>query len=115
VLAVREQLYVEAARALGAGGAGIFARHMLPQLLPTLSVAAAVGVASAILTESALSFLGLGVQPPDASWGNMLSGAQSQIYAAPRLAVYPGLLILLTVVAFSVLADAIRDALDPHR
>jgi peptide/nickel transport system permease protein len=115
VLAVREQLYVEAARALGAGGPAIFARHVLPQLVPTLSVAAAVGVASAILIESALSFLGLGVQPPAASWGNMLSGAQSYVYSAPRLALYPGLLIVLTAVAFSVIADRVREALDPHR
>jgi peptide/nickel transport system permease protein len=112
VLAVRHDLYVEAARALGARDVAIFLRHILPQLVPTIAVSATLGVATAILTESALSFLGLGVQPPAASWGNMLSGAQNYLFSAPRLAVYPGVMILLTVVAFNVVGDGVRDAFD---
>ena len=80
-------------------------------------VNATLGVAAAILAESALSFLGVGVQPPAASWGNMLSGAQNYLYNAPHLAIYPGLLILLTVLAFNIVGDGLRDATDPtiHR
>ena len=113
VLSIRQNLYVEAARALGAKDLPIFLRHIVPQLLPTLAVGATLGVATAILTESALSFLGLGVQPPAASWGNMLSGAQNYLFSAPRLAVYPGVMILLTVVAFNVVGDGLRDATEP--
>jgi peptide/nickel transport system permease protein len=108
VLALREAEFVLAARALGRGGAGIVLRHLLPQLVPTLTVAASVGVAWAILTESALSFLGLGVQPPRASWGNMLTGAQASLYTAPRLAVWPGVMILLTTLACNGLGEALR-------
>jgi peptide/nickel transport system permease protein len=86
---------------------------VLPQVLPTLIVNASVGISTAILAESALSFLGLGIQPPNASWGNMLSGAQNYFYTAPRLAVYPGLLILVTVLASNLLGDALRDATEP--
>jgi peptide/nickel transport system permease protein len=110
---LRHQPYVEAARALGARGLPIIARHLLPHLAPTLLVAAALGVATAILMESALSFLGLGVQPPAASWGNMLSGAQAYLFSYPWLAIYPGLMILLTVVSVNLLGDAVRDSL--HR
>jgi peptide/nickel transport system permease protein len=110
LLVLREQPWVEAARALGARGLPIMARHLLPHLAPTILVAASLGIGTAILTESALSFLGLGVQPPAASWGNMLSGAQAYLFAYPWLAIYPGLLILLTVIAVNLLGDAIRDA-----
>lgn len=108
VSALREAEYVQAARALGRGGAGIVRRHLLPQLAPTLTVAASLGVASAILTESALSFLGLGVQPPRASWGNMLNGAQASLYLAPRLAIWPGAMILLTTLACNGLGEVLR-------
>jgi peptide/nickel transport system permease protein len=112
LMAIREQPYVEAARALGARRRQLFRRHALPHLLPSVIVNATFGVGTAILTESALSFLGLGVQPPAASWGNMLSNAQSYLYATPWLAMYPGLMILLTVVAVNVLGDALRDAME---
>ncbi|HSA54116.1 MAG TPA: ABC transporter permease [Gemmatimonadaceae bacterium] len=115
LLAIREQTYVEAARALGAPPLRVLARHALPHLLPTAVVSTTFGIGTAILTESALSFLGFGVQPPTASWGNMLTNAQSYLHAAPWLAVYPGVLILLTVVAVNVLGDALRDATDPQR
>ncbi|ACO47554.1 ABC transporter permease [Deinococcus deserti] len=113
VLKYREEQYVEAARALGSHDSRVLFRHILPQILPTLIVNASVGISTAILAESALSFLGLGIQPPNASWGNMLSGAQNYFYTAPRLAVYPGLLILITVLATNLLGDALRDATDP--
>ena len=110
VFVLREQLYVEAARALGATRGTIIVRHLVPHLVPTVLVAATVGVPSAILTESALSFLGLGVQPPAASWGNMLSGAQTYLTSSPLLAVYPGLLIIATVLAVNALGDGLRGA-----
>jgi peptide/nickel transport system permease protein len=115
MLAIREHHYVEAARALGGRGLGVFARHMLPQLAPSVIVNATLGVGTAILTESALSFLGIGVQPPDASWGNMLSGAQLYVSSIPWLAAYPGLLIFLAVVATNTLGDALRDVMEPDR
>ncbi len=105
---LREQPFVEAAHALGTPRVAIMLRHMLPSILPTVLVAATVGVPSAILTESALSFLGLGVQPPAASWGNMLSGAQTYLTSYPLLALYPGLLILLTVLSVNALGEALR-------
>ena len=114
LLTIREQPYVEAARSLGARPWHVFARHALPHVLPSVIVNATFGVGTAILTESALSFLGLGVQPPAASWGNMLSNAQNYLYTTPWLAVYPGALILVTVVAVNVLGDALRDALEPR-
>ena len=83
--------------------------------MPSIIVAASLGVANAILTESALSFLGLGIQPPTPTWGNMLSGAQNFIWNKPDLALYPGLMILLAVLAFNSLGDAVRDALDPFQ
>jgi peptide/nickel transport system permease protein len=107
--------FVIAARALGAGDRRIIFRHILPQTIPAITVASTLGVALAILTESALSYLGLGVQPPTPSWGNMLSASQSYIWNAPQLAVYPGVLILLTVLAFNALGEGLRDLLDPQR
>ena len=113
LMAIREQAYVEAAKALGARPLRLLARHALPHLLPTVLVNLTFGIGTAILMESALSFIGLGIQPPSASWGNMLTNAQSYLYASPWLAVYPGLLILITVVAVNVLGDALRDATEP--
>ncbi len=111
LLVLREQLYVEAARALGMPAGAIVWRHMLPQVLPTIIVVATVGVPAAILTESALSFLGLGVQPPTPSWGNMLSGAQTYLTSQPQLALYPGLLIVATVLAINTLGEFARQRL----
>jgi len=113
LLSIREQNYFEAARALGARPLRVLLRHALPHLLPGVLVNITFGVGTAILMESALSFIGLGIQPPEASWGNMLTNAQTYLYASPWLAVYPGLLILLTVVAVNVLGDALRDAAEP--
>lgn len=114
ILALREQLYVEASRALGARDLRIVGGHVLPHLVPSIIVNATLGVGTAILTESALSFLGLGIQPPAASWGNMLSGAQNYVYTLPWLAAWPGALIIGTVVAINVLGDVLRDVTDPH-
>jgi peptide/nickel transport system permease protein len=108
IVVLRGQLYVEAARALGTPRTAIMLRHVLPQVAPTVLVAASVGVPSAILMESALSFLGLGVQPPTASWGNMLSSAQTYLTSSPQLALYPGLLILITVLCVNALGVALR-------
>jgi len=113
VLRTKQLNFVEAAWALGASNPRIVASHVLPQSIPSIIVSATLGVANAILMESALSYLGLGVQPPTASWGNMLNGAQSYIFTHPSLAVWPGLLIFATVLACNSLGDGIRDALDP--
>ena len=107
LLALRQQGFVEAAIALGQPARHRFARHLLPHLWPTILVNATVGTGSAMLTESALSFLGLGVQPPAASWGNMLASAQASLYVAPRLALVPGVLIVATVLAVSALGQAL--------
>jgi len=107
--------YVTAARALGAGPWRVLLRHTLPQAMPSMLVASTLGIGQAILAESALSYLGVGVQPPTASWGNMLSHAQSYIFAAPLLAFWPGIAILLTVLSFNFLGDAVRDTLSPYQ
>ena len=112
-LATREKEFVLAAHATGATDWRIM-RQILPNVIPTLIVAATLAVASGILTESALSYLGLGTQPPEASWGYMLSGAQAYIWVAPMLGVYPGALIMLTVLAVNFTGDGLRDALDPR-
>ncbi|MEW5918651.1 MAG: ABC transporter permease [Gemmatimonadota bacterium] len=114
LLSIRELAYIDAARTLGQSGVGLFARHMLPQLVPTILVNATLGVGTAILTESALSYLGIGVQPPAASWGNMLSAAQSYFGSLPWLVILPGAMIFVTVAAVNVLGDALRDAADPR-
>lgn len=111
----KEAVFVEAAHALGAEGGRIIGRHILPQLSSSVIVAATFGVAQAILIESAMSFLGLGVQPPTPTWGNMLTNAQNYIWSAPLQAFFPGVMILLTVLAFNFLGDGLRDALDPKR
>jgi peptide/nickel transport system permease protein len=107
--------FVVAAESLGVAGPRILLRHILPQAVPSLIVSATLGVAFAILTESALSYLGLGVQPPLPSWGNMLQRAQLYLFTAPALAIYPGLAITIVVLAFNFLGDGLRDALDPRR
>ncbi|GIK96821.1 MAG: peptide ABC transporter permease [Alphaproteobacteria bacterium] len=113
-LSVREREYVRAAEALGAGPLRIMTVHILPNVIGPVIVATTLSVGGIILTESVLSFLGLGIQPPLPSWGNMLSNAQELIWSAPALAVWPGLAIFVTVIAFNFLGDGLRDALDPR-
>ena len=112
-MSLKERDFVVASRNLGAGSVLIAIQHILPNILGPVIVAASLGVASAILTESSLSFLGLGISIPHASWGSMLQAAQGYILDKPMLAVYPGLLILLTVLSFNILGDVLRTALEP--
>ncbi|MBS5450245.1 MAG: ABC transporter permease [Coriobacteriia bacterium] len=112
-LSLKERDFMVATRQLGAGHLRMAVLHILPNILGPVSVAASLSVASAILSESSLSFLGLGVSIPYASWGSMLQGAQAQILSHPMLAVYPGLMILITVLAFNLLGDVLRSALAP--
>jgi len=111
VLGVRAQLYVEAARALGAPPGRLLWRHVLPNTLGPSVVAITLGVGSAILLESGLSFLGLGIQPPQPSWGNMIADGREAIVVAPWVALAPGLALILTVTACTLLGDAVRDRL----
>ncbi len=113
-LSVRERDYVRAALALGSNSERIITRHILPNVVSPIIVATTLSVGNVILIESILSFLGLGIQPPLPSWGNMLTNAQELIWQAPALAIYPGLLIFITVIAFNFLGDGLQDALDPR-
>jgi peptide/nickel transport system permease protein len=113
-LSLREREFVTAARALGAGDVRLILRHMLPNALAPVMVSATLGVAGAILTESALSFLGLGVQPPTPSWGNILTAGKDNIEIAWWLSVFPGLAILVTVMSYNLLGEGIREAIDPR-
>ncbi|SNR74155.1 peptide/nickel transport system permease protein [Humidesulfovibrio mexicanus] len=113
-MALRGRDYVLAARAAGAGPLRIILRHILPNALAPVLVSATLGVAGAILVESSLSFLGLGVQPPDASWGNMLMDGKEVLEIAPWLSVFPGVAILLTVLGYNLLGESLRDILDPR-
>jgi peptide/nickel transport system permease protein len=114
VLRLKNTDFVEAARALGASPARIMGRHLVPNALAPVIVAATLAVGGAILTEAALSYLGFGIQPPTPSWGNMLQNAQDFIWRTPLLAFWPGLMIFLTVLAFNFFGDGLRDALDPR-
>ena len=113
-LALREEDFVPAAVANGANDLTIIFRHILPNMTNTLIVQATLTIPAAIIGEAVLSFLGLGVQPPTPSWGTMLQDAQSYLSQAPRLAVYPGLAIVLAALAFNVLGDGLRDVFDPR-
>ena len=113
-LSLKEREFVLAARALGASDVRIIVRHILPNALSPVFVSAVLGVAGAILTESVLSFLGIGVQPPTASWGNILTAGKDNIEIAWWISVFPGLAILLTVLAYNLLGEGIRDAIDPR-
>lgn len=113
-LRLREQEFAEAARAVGASAFRVIARHLLPNSLAPVLVAATLGVAGAILTESGLSFLGMGVQPPTASWGSMLQNAQSWLTEAWWMGFFPGILIAVAVLSLNFLGDGLRDALDPR-
>jgi peptide/nickel transport system permease protein len=113
-LSLKAREFVRAAEALGASGPRIMVRHILPNAISPVIVATTLSVGNVILLESVLSFLGLGIQPPMPSWGNMLTGAQETIWSAPMLAVWPGLMIFVTVIAFNLLGDGLQDALDPR-
>jgi peptide/nickel transport system permease protein len=114
VMAVKVEDYVEAARAVGNPPRRVVLVHILPNILPALMVQASLSIAAAIIAEAALSFLGLGQQPPAPSWGSMLNAAQRFLVSAPWMAVWPGVAIFLTVLSFNLLGDGLRDALDPR-
>jgi peptide/nickel transport system permease protein len=114
VLSVRSREYVESARAIGAGDVRIIARYVLPNSIAPILVQSTLAIAEAIIAESALSFLGLGVQPPMPSWGGMLNTAKNFLSQAPWMAIWPGLGIFVTVLAFNLFGDGLRDALDPR-
>jgi peptide/nickel transport system permease protein len=114
VLSVKEREFVDASRALGADHFGILFLRILPNALPPLIVQGTLGIATAILDAAALSFLGLGAQPPTPEWGTMLGSERNQVFTAPHLVFFPGLAIMITVLAFNLLGDGLRDALDPR-
>ena len=114
VLAAREREFVEAARALGASDLRIIVRHILPNIIQPVIVQAAIGMAGAVLAEATMSFLGLGVPPPTASWGSMLNDARSHLFDAPHLVLFPAVTVMLAVLAFNFIGDALRDLLDPR-
>ena len=114
ILAAREKEYVEAARALGATDRRILLRHILPNIVQPVIVQAAIGMAGAILAEATMSFLGLGVPPPTASWGTMLNDGRSHLFDAPHLVLFPALAVMLAVLSFNFIGDALRDMLDPR-
>jgi peptide/nickel transport system permease protein len=113
-LSLKEQTYVEASRALGARPARILYKHILPNALPLILVAGSLRVGGFILLEAALSFLGLGVQPPTPTWGSMISLNRAYINSAPWMVIFPGLAISITVISFNILGDFLRDKLDPR-
>lgn len=113
-LSIREKEFIEAARAAGVRNWRIMYRHILPNALSPIIVAATLRVGAAIITESGLSFLGFGVQPPTPTWGNLLQHAQSELDYAPWTAIFPGLMIFITVISVNYIGDGLRDALDPH-
>ena len=113
-LQVKELEFIEAARALGASHSRILFRHLLPNILPPVLVQASIAMAGAVLAEASLSFLGLGVPPPTPSWGSMLNSARGYLFSAPHLAVWPALALMLAVLSFNFLGDALRDLFDPR-
>jgi peptide/nickel transport system permease protein len=114
VLAVKEKEFVEAARALGASDWRIVARHILPNIIQPVIVQAAIGMAGAVLAEATMSFLGLGVPPPTASWGSMLNDGRAHLFDAPHLVLFPALAVMLAVLSFNFIGDALRDYMDPR-
>jgi peptide/nickel transport system permease protein len=114
VLAAKEREFVEAARALGASDLRVIVRHILPNIIQPVIVQAAIGMAGAILAEATMSFLGLGVPPPTASWGAMLNDGRSHLFDAPHLVIFPALTVMLAVLSFNFIGDALRDYLDPR-
>ena len=114
VLAAREREFVEAARALGASDLRIIVRHILPNIIQPVIVQAAIGMAGAILAEATMSFLGLGVPPPAASWGSMLNDGRSHLFDSPHLVLFPAAAVMLAVLSFNFIGDGLRDYLDPR-
>ncbi len=114
VLATREREYVEAARAIGASDWRIITRHILPNIIQPVIVQAAIGMAGAVLAEATMSFLGLGVPPPTASWGSMLNDGRAHLFDAPHLVLFPAGAVMLAVLSFNFIGDALRDYLDPR-
>jgi len=114
VMSVKQKEYVEAARALGASNLRIMRRHILPNILQPLIVQAAIGMSAAVLAEATLSFLGLGIPAPAPSWGSMLNDARSHLFDSPHMLLFPALAVMLAVLAFNFLGDALRDLLDPR-
>jgi peptide/nickel transport system permease protein len=114
VLAIKELDFVMAGRSVGARPGRLLFRTILPHALTPLIVQGTLGIATAILDAAALSFLGLGAQPPMAEWGSMLGAERNQVFTAPHLVFFPGLMIMLTVLSFNLLGDGLRDALDPR-
>jgi len=114
VLAVREKEFVEAARAVGASDRRIILRHILPNIIQPVIVQAAIGMAGAVLAEATMSFLGLGVPPPIASWGSMLNDSRSHLFDAPHLVLFPAAAVMLAVLSFNFIGDALRDLMDPR-
>ena len=114
VMAVKEREYVEAARALGASDLRVLSRHILPNIVQPLIVQAAVGMATAVMAEATLSFLGLGVPPPAASWGSMLNDARSHLFDSPHMVFFPAMAVMLSVLSFNFIGDALRDYMDPR-
>ncbi|HZY73679.1 MAG TPA: ABC transporter permease [Edaphobacter sp.] len=114
VMAVKEREFVEAARALGASDLRVLWRHILPNIVQPLIVQGAIGMAGAVLAEATLSFLGLGVPPPAASWGSMLNDARSHLFDSPHLVFFPAMAVMLCVLSFNFIGDALRDYLDPR-
>jgi peptide/nickel transport system permease protein len=114
VMAVKEREFVEAARALGASDLRVICRHILPNILQPLIVQAAIGMAGAVLAEATLSFLGLGIPAPAASWGSMLNDARSHLFDSPHLVFFPAMAVMLSVLSFNFIGDALRDYLDPR-
>jgi peptide/nickel transport system permease protein len=114
VLEAKEREFVEAARALGASDLRVICRHILPNIIQPLIVQAAIGMAGAVLAEATLSFLGLGIPPPTASWGSMLNDARSHLFDSPHLVIFPATAVMLAVLSFNFIGDALRDLLDPR-
>jgi peptide/nickel transport system permease protein len=114
VLAVKEKEFVEAARALGASDWRIVTRHILPNIIQPVIVQAAIGMAGAVLAEATMSFLGLGVPPPTASWGSMLNDGRAHLFDAPHLVLFPAVAVMLAVLSFNFIGDALRDYMDPR-
>jgi peptide/nickel transport system permease protein len=114
VLATKEREYVEAARALGANDLCIVLRHILPNIVQPVIVQAAIGMAGAVLAEATMSFLGLGVPPPTASWGTMLNDARSHLFDAPHLVLFPAAAVMIAVLSFNFIGDGLRDYMDPR-
>ena len=114
VLSIKEKEFVEAATCVGSNRGKILAQHIFPNVLSPIIVSATIGVAAAILNESALSFLGVGIRPPGAAWGSMVSDGYQYLLSNPILSFAPGFAIMLVVLAFNIVGDGLRDALDPR-